>query len=858
MKSFHSLYRGDGLHTRLFTVTLSGLFLIEAVTAFGQTNTKMTVGNPSAGERGIQKRTSEIMADPAARKVRERIYVKKELEIPGRRNRPQDSNAIAASQFPQADAAVPSISPGPQLPQPVGLTFNGVTGPTETGAFPPDSMGAVGPTQFVIFVNGRIRSFNKTTGAADGVLNVDPDVFFASVMTPPPPPLEINFTSDPQIRYDRLSARWIMTIIDVPSANNIGDTPNRILIAVSNAASAGVISGSTVWTFFFVQQNTVGGGNSGEFLDYPSLGVDNNALYIGGDMFNAASGNFVGTSAWVIRKSSILGAGPIVTTAFRGLIAADGPLDPRGVDNYDPGTNEGYFIGVSAAAFTRLNMRRISNPGGVPAISADIPITTPLATSFPRTVDHLGDTGGTGGNLDALDDRLFAAHVRNGRLWTAHNIAVTSAGIASNSNAERRNAARWYELNVPVGSGTPTMVQSGTVFDTAPTLAAARHYWIPSVVVSGQGHAALGFSTAGTPFRIDAATNGRLVNNALGTLGAPTLFTASSTAYNPPSDPGGAFGRRWGDYSFTSVDPNDDMTMWTVQEFCNGTNTYGVQVAKLLAPPPATPASAPSVATGQTSVAVTITGTSISGSGFFDPGAGFANQIGGSVSAGVVVNSVSYTNPTRVDLNLNTTGAAAGAKNVTITNPDGQSRTGNGILNVAAPGALQLTGAVSRKTHGIAGTLNIPLPLTGNPGVECRSSNGAHTLLFTFSTNVTSGNAILTKQTGGSISGSPAFAGNTMTVNLTGITDVQKITVTLSGVTDTAANVLPNTGVSVVMLIGDTNADKRVNIGDTNNARSKSGQTTGAGNVPTDVNLDGRINVGDVNLVRAHSGNFVP
>src|SRR5207253_6617740 len=138
-------------------------------------------------------------------------------------------------------------------------------------------------------------------------------------------------------RYDRLYGRCILQIIDVPSSdsNNIGDKPNRILFAISDAASAGVISGNTVWTFFFVQQNTVGGGDTGEFLDYDSLGVDNNALYVGGNMFGATSGSFVTTSAFVVRKSSILNGGPIVTTAFRSLItsgiSSDGPDSPRGV-----------------------------------------------------------------------------------------------------------------------------------------------------------------------------------------------------------------------------------------------------------------------------------------------------------------------------------------------------------------------------------------------------------------------------------------------------------------------------------------------------------------------------------------------
>ena len=279
-----------------------------------------TMGQSSSGELGVHKTTDEIMADPAAQSPRHEIYLKREHEIPGRENRAQDNNASVAAHWPlhasmrdglaTTDAAVTALAA-----QTVTTKFDGVSGPSQTGSFPPDSMGAVGPTQFLIFVNGRLRTFNKSTGTPDNILNADPDIFFSSVMTPVPS--GINFTTDPQIRYDRLSGRWILVIIDVPSSssNSIGDLPNRVLIAVSDAASAGVINGSTVWTYYFVQQNTVGGGNTGEFLDYDSLGVDNNALYIGGNMFGAASGSFITTCGFVVRKSSILNGGPIFVTA---------------------------------------------------------------------------------------------------------------------------------------------------------------------------------------------------------------------------------------------------------------------------------------------------------------------------------------------------------------------------------------------------------------------------------------------------------------------------------------------------------------------------------------------------------------
>ncbi|HEX8455880.1 MAG TPA: lamin tail domain-containing protein [Pyrinomonadaceae bacterium] len=694
---------------------------------YSVSQTQDTLGVPWAGEVGVTKTTDDLMRDQAeAPPTRHLRQLMQEREIEGRNERPQDPDAqpIASTPFDfGANARKGTLLKGrkaggvlqPHAPQAVGLNFDTVTGPTETGAFPPDTMGAIGPTQFFVFLNGRMRTFNKATGVADGVMNVDSDVFFAPVMTPPAAG-EVVFTSDPQVRYDRLSGRWILIIIDVVLNSTTGATTrsNRVLVAVSDAASSNAITAGTVWTFYFFQQDTVGGiASTNQFLDYPSLGVDANALYIGGDMFSLTN-SFVNTSAFVVRKSSILSGGPIVVTAFRNLIGTDGMLEPRGVDNYNPSATEGYFIGVSFAAFSRLNMRRVSDPGGTPTISADIPITTPGTTTSAISVDHLGNTGGTNGRLDGLDDRLYAAHIRNGRLWTAHSFTTLNTGVASTNATNRRMAVRWYEINVPATTGTPTFIQTGTIFDSAnSTQATARQYWLPSVMVSGQGHAVIGYSTAGTPFRADAATNGRLSGDALGTTGAVNIYTATSSAYNPPGDPGPP--RRWGDYSFTSLDPLDDMTMWTIQEYCNGTNTYGTRVAKLAAPPPATPtlAAPTTVPAGSASTNIVITGTSVAGSGFYDPGANLAppalpfNHINATVTGGVNVNSVTYNSPTQVTLNVSTVGATVGPKDVTITNPDGQNMTGTALFTVTpAPAAPATSGQVvisELRFHGITG-----------------------------------------------------------------------------------------------------------------------------------------------------------
>jgi hypothetical protein len=121
---------------------------------------------------------------------------------------------------------------------------------------------------------------------------------------------------------------------------------------------------------------------------------------------------------------------------------------------------------------------------------------------------------------------------------------------------------------------------------------------------------------------------------------------------------------------------------------------------------------------------------------------------------------------------------------------------------------------------------------------------------------MTGGNAAITSGVGSA--GSPTFSGATMSVPLSGVSDRQKITVSLTGIRNGLGQVFPDTSVEMVVLEGDTNADTRVNIGDTNQTKSASGQLTNAANARTDMNLDGRVNIGDTNFVKSHSGNSVP
>ena len=171
---------------------------------------------------------------------------------------------------------------------------------------------------------------------------------------------------------------------------------------------------------------------------------------------------------------------------------------------------------------------------------------------------------------------------------------------------------------------------------------------------------------------------------------------------------------------------------------------------------------------------------------------------------------------------------------------------------------LELLSAVSRKRHGLAGDFRIRLPLTGEPAVECRGTNGNHAMVFTFAGDrpITAGNASVTQ--GGGTAGAPTFSGATMTVPLSGVADMQKITVSLSGIANDRGQTLPDFGISMNLLLGDTNGDKAVNVGDALQTRTRAGQTLNGTNFRSDVNLTGTINSGDAVIIRNRSGNSVP
>ncbi|HEX8680559.1 MAG TPA: dockerin type I domain-containing protein, partial [Chthoniobacterales bacterium] len=173
------------------------------------------------------------------------------------------------------------------------------------------------------------------------------------------------------------------------------------------------------------------------------------------------------------------------------------------------------------------------------------------------------------------------------------------------------------------------------------------------------------------------------------------------------------------------------------------------------------------------------------------------------------------------------------------------------------PGVLSV---VSRKSHGAAGSFDIPLPLQNSLGVEPRSGGPGknYTMIFSFEHNVLSVAGV--DITGGNGTISSAVVGpntNQFTVNLSNVETQQAVEVTLSNVLDSSGATISAVQATMGVLIGDVTHDQSVNSGDSQVTRSRSGQLANGANFRSDVNTDGAINSGDAIIVRSRSGNAI-
>ncbi len=436
--------------------------------------------------------------------------------------------------------------PTPNIPGTV-LNFDGIPFPgVGCNCAPPDTVGAVGATQYVQMVNRGYQVFNKTTGSS--VLGpTDISTVWAGFGGV----CQTNGRGDPVVLYDRIANRWLISQFAGSSV------PTDECIAISTTSDA---TGSYFRYAFHLGSN---------FFDYPHLGVWPDAYYMADNVFNSSATARLGPQPFAFNRAAMLtgAAATFVSTA-----------------NVVGGSTEPYFLpsDLDGATLPPANAPNtfISWPGSgsykvwhfhvdfaTPANSTFTLFSTVPAAGFtqicPTTRNCVPELGaGTSDKLDALGDRLM--HRLAYRNIAGHESVIGTYTVSSSSVA----ALRWFEMR-RVTAGPPSLFQEGTYQPDS------TWRWMGSIGMDQAGNIALGYSASSASINPSIRYTGRLSTDPVNTMpqGEGTIIAGGGSQTGT--------GNRWGDYSALTIDPVDDCTFWFASEYyaANGTFNWRTRIA---------------------------------------------------------------------------------------------------------------------------------------------------------------------------------------------------------------------------------------------------------------------------------------
>jgi hypothetical protein len=167
-----------------------------------------------------------------------------------------------------------------------------------------------------------------------------------------------------------------------------------------------------------------------------------------------------------------------------------------------------------------------------------------------------------------------------------------------------------------------------------------------------------------------------------------------------------------------------------------------------------------------------------------------------------------------------------------------------------------LTSAASRRSHGAAGTFDLPLgAVTTNPTTEPRIGP-AQTIILKFDKPVNGATIAISEGT--ATAGAPIFSGNDVLVNLTGVTNQQYVTIALTNVASTDGSTGGTGSVRVGFLAGDVNQSRVVTVADLGLVNAQLAQSVTAANFLKDVNASGTLTLADKGFTNANLTKALP
>ncbi len=453
---------------------------------------------------------------------------------------------------------------------------------------PPDTMGAVGGTQYLETSNGVYAVYDKATGAQLSKLS---DVAWWAAAG------QTGANGDSRVMYSAQAKRWIVASFGASTAD--------IQIAVSDTDDA-------LGTWKSVKFTGFAGGTA----DYPTLALDKNAVYIGTNNFkvgcsptNPAANAFCGTTLNVIPINSVFNAGAptvanmkqFVTPYTYGVGAdVDNGFAIQGVNSVSGGST-GRIAAASLLSYDNVTFKVNGlNPNS--ALGATTTAATYLGMSAYTSPSPARQPAFIPENqriIDSLDERISSSvYEWGGKIYMVNTLDTSGDG---------RDESR-VRFTV-IDADTNAILDQGDIgYD-------GYDFYQGSIAVNAKGAVVIGYNRSGLKLADDDA-DGLPDGNI--TFMAQTFWSDGSGKLHSSSGEmklkvsltndyhnGALFGfpaagrQRWGDYSQVSVDPSDPDTFWAIGEFAReynssqfghnsgtGGSRWGTWIAAISAPVP--------------------------------------------------------------------------------------------------------------------------------------------------------------------------------------------------------------------------------------------------------------------------------
>jgi hypothetical protein len=422
---------------------------------------------------------------------------------------------------------------GPPLNATVGVQFEGLSA-AKSDWVVPDTNGAIGPTQFVEWINTQLAVFDRTTGA----ILLGPESGntlwqgFGGIC-------ETNNNGDPIAQYDKQAGRWVLMQHAIPA---LGQTPYQC-VAVSETSDA---TGSFYRYAFPLPVN--------DFPDYPKISTWPDAYYLTIDEFEQANLKVeVGPYVCALDRTLMLQGMNATSQCYQlgpgylSLLPSDWDGEtppPMGSPNYLMGLGKNSLnLWKFHIDFANPLNSSLTGPSAIPVASFREPCNTG-GFCIPQP--------GTTQKIDSLGDRLmYRLAYRN---FGDHESLVANHAVSAQGTV----GIRWYEIRSP--GANPVVYQQKTFVPDS------NYRWMASIAMDKLGDIGLGYSAASHSTYPSIRITGRQVTDPLNKLQSETIVLSGSG-----SEVGSS---RWGDYSSLLIDPLDDCTFWFTGQYMLTTGDY--------------------------------------------------------------------------------------------------------------------------------------------------------------------------------------------------------------------------------------------------------------------------------------------